>query len=268
MASEKPSRQTAIATGSAAERRTSGPANEIPTSDSASIQSGFRDMTKKKPVPKHRLFFRRTLVCLLGFHQAHLRRRAPSALQNLVVVAVTVRSVATTDAAVVAKQRHTRVRRVTDRLLQDLHTVTDVALDVEQVRRAASPLTTVEGHDLHQAARADRAAGVRVEGRVFREKNADEQRRVDLLLVSLIDDRISDTEGKRAIVSVLVQYLTDEERLLRRLRSIDDGRWQSQQPAWVGVKRVLLGNRPHGSAHEQPTQCNGMGCSAHSGLHR
>src|SRR5688572_22222954 len=46
--SENPSRQTAIATGSALESRTSGPANAIPKSENASTQYGFLDMTKKR----------------------------------------------------------------------------------------------------------------------------------------------------------------------------------------------------------------------------
>ena len=50
MRREKPSRQTAIATGSAAESRTSGPANEIPSTASPRTQNGFFDMPKKKPV--------------------------------------------------------------------------------------------------------------------------------------------------------------------------------------------------------------------------
>ena len=48
MTSEKPRRQTAIATGSAADRRTSGPAKEIPTTESARTRNGFRDMQKKR----------------------------------------------------------------------------------------------------------------------------------------------------------------------------------------------------------------------------
>src|ERR1700675_1302250 len=48
MRSEKPRRQTAIATGSAVESRTSGPAKEMPSSESASTQYGFVDMAKKK----------------------------------------------------------------------------------------------------------------------------------------------------------------------------------------------------------------------------
>src|SRR6266849_7922023 len=48
MRSEKPRRQTAIATGSAADSRTRGPAKEMPSSASASTQYGFVDMAKKK----------------------------------------------------------------------------------------------------------------------------------------------------------------------------------------------------------------------------
>src|SRR3984893_11422036 len=48
MISEKPRRQTAIASGSALESRTSGPANEMPSRESASTQYGFADMVKKK----------------------------------------------------------------------------------------------------------------------------------------------------------------------------------------------------------------------------
>jgi hypothetical protein len=50
MTSEKPSRQAAIAKGSALESRTSGPANEIPSSENASTQNGLFDMQKKEPV--------------------------------------------------------------------------------------------------------------------------------------------------------------------------------------------------------------------------
>jgi hypothetical protein len=72
----------------------------------------------------------------------------------------------------------------------------------------------VEGHDLHQSARANRAAGAWIERRVFGEKNTDQQRRVDVFLVGLLNDRVGDTERQRAVVSVLVQNLTNAERLL------------------------------------------------------
>src|SRR5437667_12149741 len=48
MIRERPKRQTAIVTGSAAESRTSGPANEIPSRESASTQYGFADIQKKR----------------------------------------------------------------------------------------------------------------------------------------------------------------------------------------------------------------------------
>ena len=48
MIRERPKRQTAIVIGSAAESRTSGPANEIPSRESASTQYGFADIQKKK----------------------------------------------------------------------------------------------------------------------------------------------------------------------------------------------------------------------------
>jgi hypothetical protein len=47
---ENPRRHTAIATGSAADNRTNGPANEIPRSASANTQNGFLDIIKKEPV--------------------------------------------------------------------------------------------------------------------------------------------------------------------------------------------------------------------------
>ena len=125
----------------------------------------------------------------------------------------------------------------------------------------------MERHDLHQSARADRAACVRIERRIFSEQNTDQQCGVDLLLVSLIDERVGNAEGERAVVRVLVQDFTDAEGLLGRLRSIDDRGRQSQQPARVRVEGVLLRNRPHGSAHEQPAQCQGMGGSTHGSLH-
>src|SRR4051812_20334862 len=46
--SENPSRHTAMVIASAAERRTSGPAKETPSSERASIQYGLADMVKKK----------------------------------------------------------------------------------------------------------------------------------------------------------------------------------------------------------------------------
>src|SRR3954466_2804598 len=104
-------------------------------------------------------------------------------LQDSVVVPVAVRSVTAAHAPVVAEERDASVGRATHRFLEDLHAVTDVALDVEQVRRSAARLTTVDGHYLNQPARADRAAGVRVKRVVFGQQNADEQRRIDLLLV-------------------------------------------------------------------------------------
>src|ERR1700694_887389 len=87
MRSEKPRRQTAIATGSAVESRTSGPAKEMPSSESASTQYGFVDMAKKKPVREApALFFRTTLLALRGFDQSHLRGGTARVSQNLIVV--------------------------------------------------------------------------------------------------------------------------------------------------------------------------------------
>src|SRR2546430_17434447 len=48
MIRERPKRQTAIVIESAAESRTSGPANEIPSRESASTQYGFADIQKKR----------------------------------------------------------------------------------------------------------------------------------------------------------------------------------------------------------------------------
>src|SRR5688500_17536082 len=138
MRSENPRRQTAITTGSALERRTSGPANAIPSSESASIQYGFPDMTKKRAgAVSTGSLFQTTLVGLLGFDQSHLFCSATRVSQNLVVVGVAVGRVAASDAAVVAQQRFAHVRRIVHRLLEDLHAVADVALHVEQVLRAA-----------------------------------------------------------------------------------------------------------------------------------
>src|SRR6266566_2266168 len=64
MIRERPKRQTAIVTGSAAESRTSGPANEIPSRESARTQYGFADIQKKEPVRWHRLFFQDNLSLL------------------------------------------------------------------------------------------------------------------------------------------------------------------------------------------------------------
>ena len=155
-----------------------------------------------------------TLLALLGFDQSHLGGGTARVSQDLVVVQVTVRSIATTDAAVVAEQRDSSIGRAIQRRLQDLHTVADVALDVEQVGRSAAPLSTVKRHDLHQSARANRAAGMRIEGRVFGEKNTNQKRRVDVLLVGLVHDGVGDTERQGAIVRVLIQNLTNAKRLL------------------------------------------------------
>src|SRR5437899_9699402 len=56
MIREKPKRQRAIASGSAAESRTSGPANEIPTRESASTQYGFSDIKKRAGASAPALF--------------------------------------------------------------------------------------------------------------------------------------------------------------------------------------------------------------------
>src|SRR5258705_13607208 len=48
MSREKPNRQTAMARGSAFDRRTSGAANAIPNSESARTQYGLLDITKKR----------------------------------------------------------------------------------------------------------------------------------------------------------------------------------------------------------------------------
>src|SRR3954471_4394325 len=48
--SENPSRHTAIVTASSPDSRTSGPANEMPSSERPSTQYGFADIKKKEPV--------------------------------------------------------------------------------------------------------------------------------------------------------------------------------------------------------------------------
>src|SRR4051812_10312903 len=110
MTRENPSRQAAIATASALERRTSGPANDIPSTASASTQYGFADIKKKEPV---RLstgsFFRTTLLAALRFDQSHLGGGAVGVLEDRVVVAMAVRRVSATDAAVVAQQSDSSV---------------------------------------------------------------------------------------------------------------------------------------------------------------
>ena len=99
-----------MAAGSALESRTSGPANEIPSSDSANTQYGLRDMTKKRAgALKHRLFFQTTLVGLLRFDQSHFGGGTARVSQDLVVVKMAVRRVASAHATVVAQQRHTCV---------------------------------------------------------------------------------------------------------------------------------------------------------------
>src|SRR5688500_15203167 len=104
----------------------------------------------------HRLFLWLTsLLSLLRLRHAHLLRGPARVSQNLVVVRVTVRRVAAPDAPVVAQQSLAHVRRILDRLLEDLHTVTDVGLDVEQVGRAAAPAAGVKRHHLHQTTGAD-----------------------------------------------------------------------------------------------------------------
>src|SRR5258705_11065288 len=68
MSREKPNRQTAMARGSAFDRRTSGAANAIPNSESARTQYGLLDMTKKKSRGAwHRLFFPENLSPSFGF---------------------------------------------------------------------------------------------------------------------------------------------------------------------------------------------------------
>src|SRR6266550_6981459 len=134
-------------------------------------------MTKKKSrCVMHRLsLFQTTLVSLLRFDQAHLGGRTASVSQHLVVVTVTVGRVAASHAAVVAEERYARVGGAVDGGLENLHTVADVDLHVEQVLRAATPLAAVERHHLHQTARANRAAGARVEGRIFSAEDTDQQ---------------------------------------------------------------------------------------------
>ena len=93
----------------------------------------------------------------------------------------------------------------------------DVALDVKEVLRATAPFSAVQRHDLHEATRADGAPGVRIERRVFGEQNSNQQRRVDLLLVGLVHERVGYTECQGAVMGVLVQDLTNTESLLGRL---------------------------------------------------
>src|SRR2546423_11475291 len=97
---------------------------------------------------------------------------------------------------------------------------------------------------------------MRVEGVVFGEKNTHQQGRVDVLLVRLLHDRISDAESESAVVGILVQYFTDAERLFGRLRSVNDSRGQSQHATRIRVQRVLLGNRPDRATSEQADQRN------------
>src|SRR4051812_40645448 len=116
----------------------------MPSSENASTQYGDRFMTKKKePVRSAPALFQSTLLALLRFHQSHFCGGAASVTQNLVVVQVTVGRITASHATVIAEERQTSVRRIDHCLLQNLNTVADVALDVEQVRRAATPFTTV-----------------------------------------------------------------------------------------------------------------------------
>jgi hypothetical protein len=77
--------------------------------------------------------------------------------------------------------------------------------------------------------------------------------------MALLDERVGNAEGKTAVMGVLIQNLTDTKRLLGGLRSVDDRHGQPQKTAWVGVQRVLLRYRPHGTADEQRTQRNSVG---------
>src|SRR4029079_10747123 len=80
MRSENPSRQAAIATGSALESRTSGPANDIPSNERARTQYGFvvmmlredpkfagEFMEKKKQVRRAPALFQDNLTRSSGF---------------------------------------------------------------------------------------------------------------------------------------------------------------------------------------------------------
>jgi hypothetical protein len=125
----------------------------------------------------------------------------------------------------------------------------------------------VKRHYLHETAGTNRATCARIQGRVFRKKNADEKGRIDLLPLPLLDERIGNAEGKTTVMGVLIQNLTDTKRLLGGLRSVDDRYGQSEELARVRVQRMLLRYRPHGTADEQRTQGNSMGSCPHSGLH-
>src|SRR5437868_9785994 len=114
-------------------------------------------------------------------------------LEDRIVVPMAVRSIATTHATVVAKQCDARIGRIDHCLLQDLHPVTDVAFDVEEVRRTATPLAAVERHHLHESTCPNRAAGARIECRVFGEENTNKKGRVDVLLGGLISEGVGDT---------------------------------------------------------------------------
>jgi len=78
-------RQTAIATGSAVESRTSGPAKEMPSSESASTQYGLVDMAKKKSrCARHRLFFSGQPYSLFGVLTSLISAAArPACLRTL-----------------------------------------------------------------------------------------------------------------------------------------------------------------------------------------
>jgi hypothetical protein len=122
----------------------------------------------------------------------------------------------------------------------------------------------VERHHLHETARANGAAGTRVQRDVLGEEHANQQGRIDLVLLALGNQRIGDPERQSTILRVPVQELADPESFRRVRRSVDYRSWKSQELARVCVNGLLLRNRPHGATDQQPGECYAMGNRAYS----
>src|SRR3954463_3022472 len=141
----------------------------------------------------------------------------------------------------------------------------NVGVDREQVGRCATlPLSGVERHHLHEAPRADEAPRFGIELRVLGEYDANEERRVDVLLPSFGDDRLCDSARQDGVVGVFPERVGDlldldhrrgigwrgnglgSRRGCRHYRH-----WKVEKCARLNELRMLLANRPDSSRREQ-----------------
>src|SRR5258708_1863041 len=98
----------------------------------------------------------------------------------------------------------------------------------------------MEWHHLHQPPRGDVASGVRVQLRVLRQKNANQESRIEIFFRALTHERLRDCVRPHSVLRILPKNLRYAESLLaewRRVR-VDDRDGKLQQLARLHVFRM------------------------------